>query len=590
VSLSPAFLDELRARTPLAALVGRRVKLARSGRNWTGCCPFHNERTPSFYVYDDHYHCFGCGAHGDAVSFAMQTQGLGFPDAVAQLAQEAGLEVPRASPRAAALERQRADAGAALEAAQAGFARRLRTAEGAAGLAYLRGRGLTDETIARFGLGWSGDGRGGLTRELGAAGFEPSLLLEAGLLREGDGGERRELFFNRVTFPIRDRRGRIVSFGGRTLGDGKPKYLNGPETDLFQKRRLLFALDLAREAVRGGAELIVVEGYMDAIALHQAGFTGAVAPLGTALTEEQLEELWRLSPMPVLCFDGDAAGSRAAARAAATALPLLTPERGVRVAALPAGEDPDSLVRAGGGAAVTALVGAARPLSEALYDLLREGVPDTPEGRALFRRRLEDAAGTIADRQLRYEYQNALRDRFFGERRGKTRQRPAVVARPTPTREMAQQERARNLVAILLRHPWLLEREDETFGGLALPPSLARLREAMHAWLDAAETLDSACLLTHLHASGMTAEVTAALANSPMPHPPCARPDAMPAEVEAGWWQLLGLLDHEKLDAEWVAARRALAQDFTLENQHRLIVLGKARAQRSAEIAEDLDV
>ncbi|MBV9749442.1 MAG: DNA primase, partial [Acetobacteraceae bacterium] len=210
MSLPPAFLDELRARTPLAALVGRRVKLARSGRNWKGCCPFHNEKTPSFYVYDDGYHCFGCGAHGDAVSFAMQIQGLSFPDAVAQLAAEAGLEVPKASPRAAAAERQRLDLAAVLEAAQASFARRLREKEGASGLVYIRGRGLTDETIARFGLGWSGDGRGSLMRELGAKGVEPSLLLQAGLLRESEDGERRELFFGRVTFPIRDRRGRVI--------------------------------------------------------------------------------------------------------------------------------------------------------------------------------------------------------------------------------------------------------------------------------------------------------------------------------------------------------------------------------------------
>ncbi len=394
MSLPPAFLDELRARTPLAALVGRRVKLARSGRNWKGCCPFHNEKTPSFYVYDDGYHCFGCGAHGDAVSFAMQTQGLSFPDAVAQLAAEAGLEVPKASPRAAEAERQRLDLGAVLEAAQASFARRLREPEGAAGLAYLRGRGLSDETISALRPRLVRRRPRRLTRELGAKGIEPARLLEAGLLREGEGGERRELFFNRVTFPIRDRRGRVVSFGGRTLGDGKPKYLNGPETSLFQKRRTLFALDLAREGVRAGSDLIVVEGYLDVIALHQAGFHGAVAPLGTALTEEQLEELWRLAPEPILCFDGDAAGARAAERAIAVALPMLTAEQGLRIATLPAGEDPDSLVRSSGPQAMDAVLSAAR--AKPLWE-----VPLRSSSLGRIRRRRKVARRSAADWKTR---------------------------------------------------------------------------------------------------------------------------------------------------------------------------------------------
>ncbi|HEX4259621.1 MAG TPA: DNA primase, partial [Acetobacteraceae bacterium] len=324
MALPAGFLDELRARTPLAALVGRRVKLARSGRNWTGCCPFHAERTPSFFVYDDGFHCYGCGAHGDAISFVMQTQGAGFIEAVQSLAAEAGLEVPKPSPEAAAADARRADLHEVLEAAAVWFQRRLHMPEGAAALAYLRGRGLSDETIAGFGLGWSGEGRGALVAELGRQGIAPDRLAEAGLLRAGEPGQTpRELFFSRVMFPIRDARGRAISFGGRTLGEGQPKYLNGPETPVFSKRRTLYALDRARVAARSGADVVVVEGYMDAIARHQAGFPGAVAPLGTALTAEQLDALWRLSPEPVLCFDGDAAGARAALRAMETALPLL---------------------------------------------------------------------------------------------------------------------------------------------------------------------------------------------------------------------------------------------------------------------------
>ncbi len=392
MALPPNFLDELRARTPLAAVIGRRMRLARSGRQWKGCCPFHGEKTPSFYVYDDHFHCFGCGAHGDAIGFVMQSQGAAFMEAVEQLAAEAGLDVPKPTPEAAAAERHRLDLAGVLALAEAGYRRRLHLPEGRAALDYFHGRGLTDETIERFGLGWSGEGRGALISDLGKEGVTPDQLVECGLMRrDEESGRVYDLFFNRVMFPIRDRRGRTISFGGRTLGDGQPKYVNGPETPLFSKRRNLYSLDLAREAVRAGGTLVVVEGYMDVIALAQAGFAGAVAPLGTALTAEQLEELWRLSPVPVLCFDGDGAGARAAARSAELALPLLAPDRTLRLAALSGGEDPDSLVRRQGPAAFQAVIDAATPLADALFDLLKQGVADTtPEQRAAFRTRLEE--------------------------------------------------------------------------------------------------------------------------------------------------------------------------------------------------------
>ena len=250
MALPPAFLDELRARTPMTALVGRKVKLARSGKSWKGCCPFHGEKTPSFYVYDDGYHCFGCGAHGDAIGFVMQTEGAGFVEAVERLAGEAGLDVPKPSPQAAEAERERLDLTGVLDLAAASFTRRLHDREGREALAYLRGRGLSDDTIQRFGLGWSGEGRGTLLAELGRAGIEPARLAEAGLLQNREDGAVRELFYNRVMFPIRDRRGRTISFGGRALGDAKPKYINGPETAVYSKSRTLYALDLAREGVR----------------------------------------------------------------------------------------------------------------------------------------------------------------------------------------------------------------------------------------------------------------------------------------------------------------------------------------------------
>jgi DNA primase len=578
MALPAAFLDELRLRSPLPAIIGRRVRLARSGRQWKGCCPFHGEKTPSFYVYDDHYHCFGCGAHGDAIGFVMQSQGAGFMEAVEQLAVEAGLEVPKPTPEAAEAERRRLDLSGVLDAAHATFRRRLHLPEGRQALEYLRGRGLTDDTIARFGLGWSGEGRGALTAELSRDGVTPDQLIEAGLLRvDEESGRSFDLFFNRVMFPIRDRRGRIVSFGGRTLGDGQPKYVNGPETALFSKRRNLYGLDLAREAMRGGSSLVVVEGYMDVIALHQAKFAGAVAPLGTALTEEQLEELWHLAPAPILCFDGDAAGARAAARAAELALPLLGPERSLRLATLPAGEDPDTLVRRQGPAGFQAVLDASRPLSDALYDLLREtGGEATPEQRAAFRARLEDAARRIPDRGLAGEYRSVLLDRFFADRPGRRRQppsRPNRLPRPRPDNAAVAGERGRILTAILLLHPNLLRDVEHAYLDLELPEPLSRLRTALQDWVHTADLLDSQALMSHLTSSGLAAEVTQALAAVPVPLPACVSADAMPAEAEAGWWHIFGFLNVDRLREEVGFARAAMARDLTPDTQRRLLAL-----------------
>jgi DNA primase len=585
MALPPNFLEELRNRTSMTALVGRRVKLARSGRQWKGCCPFHNEKTPSFYVYDDGYHCFGCGAHGDAITFVMQTQGLGFMEAVEQLAAEAGLEVPKLSPEAAETERRRLDLVAVLDAAATAYQRRLHLPEGRHALAYLRGRGLTDETIRRFGLGWSGESRGMLAAELAREGVTPELLIAAGLMRQDDEtGRRYELFFHRVMFPIRDRRGRTISFGGRIMGDGQPKYLNGPETDLFSKRGNLYALDLAREGVRA-SPLVVVEGYMDVIALHQAGFAAAVAPLGTALTEDQLNELWRLSPVPVICFDGDAAGARAAARAAELVLPMLAPDRTIRIATLPTGEDPDTLVRRQGAPAFRAVLDSARPLADALYDLLREaGGEATPEARAGLLGRLDAAARRIPDRALADEYRQALRGRFYAARRQSRDQRfgrqspgaTRAIPRPTTSANGTASERARILTAILLRHPELLHDVDHAYAGLELAGQLGILRDAVRNWAESADILDSQALIDHLTISGLQSDVAQVLAAAPVPLPACAALVAMPAEAEAGWWHIFGFLNLERLRDEVKAAELDAARDLNPETQRRALALKEA--------------
>jgi DNA primase len=576
VRLPDSFLEELRARTPLAALIGRRVKLSRSGRQWKGCCPFHGEKTPSFYVYDDGYHCFGCGAHGDAIGFVMQSQGASFMEAVEVLAGEAGLDVPKPSAAAEAAERVRLDLHGILQAAAAVYQANLFAPQGAEGLAYLRGRGLSDATIRAFGLGWSGEGRGALAQQLAKDDVTPARLMEAGLLRPGDDGNPRgELFYNRVMFPIRDRRGRVISFGGRMLGDGQPKYVNGPETPVFSKRRTLYGLDLAREAARTGAPIVAVEGYMDVIALHQAGFGGAVAPLGTALTEEQLELLWQLSPAPTLCFDGDAAGARAAARAADMALPLLAPDRTIRIATLPAGEDPDTLVRQSGPSAFASIIDAARPLSDALFGLLRDvGGTDTPEQRAAFRARLAAAAARIGDKGLAAEYRRELLDRFFQSfRRNAAAPQRRPLARPIPGEATAETERIRTLTAILLRHPSLAPRLEESYAALPLPARAQRLHAALATYADDSEHLDFNGLIAHLTSLRLADDVTWALGEVPLPLPACARPDATAGEAEAGWWAIYGLMRRGSLEAEVAAASRDFAAQPSEAAQLRLIAL-----------------
>ncbi len=545
-SLSAGFLDELRARTPIAAVIGRSVRLSRSGREQKGCCPFHGEKTPSFYVYDDHFHCFGCGEHGDVITFVMKSTGAGFMEAVETLAAEAGLEVPKASPQAAEFEQKRAGIAETLEAAATIYQKWLFAPEGAAALSYLRGRGLSDTTVQKFQLGWSGEGRGQLANAMKKQSFAPEQLIEAGLMKQGDFGPV-DFFFSRVMFPIWDRRNRIISFGGRILGDGQPKYVNGPETPAFSKRRSLYGLNFAREAVRAGKPLIVVEGYMDVIALAQAGFTGAVAPLGTALTEDHLSDIWRLTPEPVICFDADAAGRRAALRTVDLALTALAPDRGLKFLRLPEKEDPDSVIRREGAAAFAARLSQAQPLSALLFDMLAEGVVrDTPERRAGFHKRLVEAASRIPDKTLAGEYRALLLNRFFAERRGAGK--PGV--KPAPVRLGPAQKigagasdtiRAHILTATLLANPALFPDVEEAFSRIPMPPACDRLRAEISNFAAGAKTLDSETLLTHLSGLGLGDEVLlveAVAANHYRPDP-----GQTPAEAVAAWWSWYLLMD-----------------------------------------------
>lgn len=586
MALPESFLDELRARTPLGALIGRRVRLTRVGRELKGLCPFHNEKTPSFHVVEDKgfFHCFGCGAHGDAIGFVMRCENLGFMEAVERLAGEAGLAVPRASPEAAAAAERAAGLAAIAEAAAAAFIRRLHLPEGRPALEYLRRRGLADETIRLFGLGWSGEGRGAIAADLRGQGVTVEQLVAVGLMKQEDDRPAADLFFNRVMFPIRDRRGRVIGFGGRTLGDGQPKYLNGPETALFSKRRTLYGLDLARANARAGAELVVVEGYMDVIALHQAGFGGAVAPLGTALTAEHLAELWRIAPAPVLCFDGDAAGARAALRTAEIALPALAPGRTLALATLPPGEDPDTLVLRKGADAFRAVLDARRGLADALFDAI--AVPAAaPEERAAQRRRLDELAGRIPDRDLGDEYRRHFRDRWFRQRQaarpGAARPAPRSLPRPALAADRVRALRERNLLALLFTHRTLLPRFEEALAAERfVSPPCEQVRTALIG-------LDPDGLLDQLRSLGLAEALEAVLGRGLSDIPPTTLPDATPAEACAAIERAFAGLHPERLEREVAEARAALAADFCEANLRRLEALDRMRAELRAELAED---
>lgn len=524
MSLSPAFLDEVRARTTLSVLVGRTVKLQRAGREHRACCPFHNEKSPSFYVNDDKgfYHCFGCGAHGDAIRWLTEHQGLPFIDAVKDLAQAAGLDMPVPDRHAAEKAERAKSLHDVMAAAAKWFEDQLWGLGGEDARALLEKRGVRADTARTFGLGFAPDSRGQLRKALAA--FGDATLVECGLLIQVDGKEPYDRFRGRLMIPIRDPRGRVIAFGGRIIGAGEPKYLNSPETPLFDKGRTLYNLDRAAAASRKAGRVIAVEGYMDVIALAQAGFGEAVAPLGTALTEAQLERLWRMVDVPILCFDGDSAGQKAGIRAAERALPMLAPGRSLSFVTLPAGQDPDDVVRTAGAGAMEALLAAPEPLVERLWRHAADEPTATPEERAGLRARLAEQADRIGDPNVRSEYHADFKRRFF----------ETFSARKPPTARAQQGPRGRNagrgwqppeappgdtaravgsggidrvlakaVLAGLIRHPAEIARHMEILGSLRLADgALARAFEAVIDIALEDQALDSSRLVTILARSG----------------------------------------------------------------------------------------
>ena len=414
---TPQFLEELRARLSVSEVVGRRVKLKRAGREWKGLSPFQQEKTPSFTVNDQKqfYHDFSTGKHGNIFDFVMETEGVSFPEAVERLASMAGLALPAVTPDAARHEQRRKTLHDVMELAARFFADTLASRNGAKARGYLGDRAISPATQLQFRIGYAPLDRFALKEYLGGQGVPVEDMVEAGLLVAGDDiPVPYDRFRDRVIFPITDLRGRVIAFGGRALEkDVAAKYLNSPETPLFHKGDNLYNLATARQAAHDGAALVVVEGYVDVIAMVGAGFPASVAPLGTALTENQLALLWKMGDEPILCFDGDRAGQKAAYRAAELALPLLAPGKSLRFALLPEGQDPDDLARSGGRGAIEEVIGAARGLADVIWSReIESGSYATPERRAALEARIKDLTNGIRDEVVRRYYRQDLAERL----------------------------------------------------------------------------------------------------------------------------------------------------------------------------------
>lgn len=484
MALSPQWLDELRARVTLSSVISRTTRLTKAGHEFKACCPFHNEKSPSFTVNDQKgfYHCFGCGAHGDVIRWMTDQRGLSFMDAIKELASEAGLEVPAPDPRAAQAAEQRDSLHDVMKAAQDWFVAQLAGPEGEKARAYLATRGFDGHTVQRFGFGYAPEGRQAMKAAL--EDVPEAKLIEAGLRIAVEDKDPYDRFRGRLMLPIEDARGRVIAFGGRILDAQKtdaPKYLNSPDTPLFDKGRTLYNLHRAGPASRQTGRIVVVEGYMDVIALAAAGIADAVAPLGTALTERQIELLWRLVETPVLCFDGDAAGQRAAMRAITRALPLLRPAHSLKIVRLPPGLDPDDLIKQQGVKAMEAQLANARSLIEVLWEHERDAAPlATPEDKAGLKARLLAHVETIADRDIQSLYKRELLERFseFAFPRRENRDSRDWRKPSAPTRRASAVLRApprdalsAAILAGLLRFPDQIHRHAETLGqaGLADP-------------------------------------------------------------------------------------------------------------------------
>ena len=517
------FLDEIRAKVPIADVVGQRVKLVRKGREYTGLCPFHNEKTPSFTVNEakGFYHCFGCGAHGDVIKFEMEAGGLPFMDAVTKLANRAGLKVPQFSRENEEEAKHRSSWYEIMELACGFFEKNLLLPSGHEALDYLTRRGFDNSIIKKFRLGYAPDNNG-LHAYLTSKNVSESDMIELGLaVLSEKNGKVYDFFRNRVIIPIFDKRDRIIGYGGRVMGNEQPKYLNSPETPIFNKRKVLYNLNYARDKAYENKRIVICEGYMDVIAQSKYGFDYAVAPLGTALTEDQIQEAWKICPEPTLCFDGDGAGIRAAIRSVDRVLPILKAGYSLKYVFLPDKMDPDEFLKAKGAEEYEKAITNTMPLAALLWRKNIQAQPtNTPEQKAMFEKNIYEEIAKITDEKVRGYYQQDMRSRIYSELRapqqpaakisaaGTQRQTPPparrIVREQLKVRHNLDEKVARFILSAFVCYPELIGEFEEKVGMFEIGNAeLSMFWEKMADISREHEQLDAETLWRELASAGL---------------------------------------------------------------------------------------
>ena len=509
------FLDEIRAKVPIADVVGARVKLVRKGREYTGLCPFHNEKTPSFTVNEakGFYHCFGCGAHGDVIKFEMEAGGLPFMDAVTKLANKAGLKVPQFTRENEEEAKHRSSWYEIMDLAAGYFEKNLLLPSGHEAFEYLDRRGFDNTIIKKFRLGYAPDNNG-LHAYLLSKNVSESDMIELGLAVLSEKNSKVYDFFrNRVIIPIMDKRSRIIGFGGRVMGNEQPKYLNSPETPIFNKRKVLYNLNYARDKAYENKRIIVCEGYMDVIAQSKYGFEYAVAPLGTALTEDQIQEAWKICPEPTLCFDGDSAGIRAAVRSVDRVLPILKPGYSLKYVFLPDKMDPDEFLKAKGAEEYEKAITNTTPLADLLWRKNLQAQPtDTPEQKAMFEKNIYEEISKITDEKVRGYYLQDMRTRIYNEIRRpqsvsavpikNSNPRHRIVRETPKVKRSLDENVARFVLSALIYNPELIAEFEEQLGMFEIPSAeLNMLWEKMTDISHEHEELTSETMINELTSS-----------------------------------------------------------------------------------------
>lgn len=601
-----SFIEEIRNRVRVSEVIGKTIPIKRAGREFHALCPFHKEKTPSFTINDEKgfYHCFGCGAHGDVINYIKEYEHLGYREAIEKLAGMAGLSIPQPTRAEAEQYSREASLQQVMEAVTGWLEHQLeQTSEGDLARSYLRERGLSNDTIAKFRIGYAPADRDALAKAMKQLGISEKQLVEVGMLIQVDGREPYSRFRRRLMFPIRDRKSRVIAFGGRVLpgepNEDAPKYLNSPETPLFHKGRQLFNLDLARRPAFDLGQLIICEGYMDVVALAQTGIHSSVAPLGTAVTAEQLQICWQLVDAPTLCLDGDNAGQRAMTRATELALPLLVPGKTLKVALLPKGEDPDSLIRNIGKHAFDEVIAGAQPLSEVLWNQAFATGGSTPEARAAQEQGLLTRIGQIKHPTVQHYYKQFVRDKlremqapkfvkFERGNKGNFAPKLAVVAPPPiRTADAAVLAPASNLMALVIAHPPLLGDGSAEELWLAAPmqaPWQQHLHQLITEMHISTPELTSEQLWQTVQEEA-SVESKAAIARA-LDHLgiDLAMDDTMRiTRAQAMWGEVINDIDRMRLKGECVEAEAALAAEMTQENFERFMALKQQLEARERE-------